>query len=157
MMKRTCITVFIFCLFIVNLFAEHAEFKAIKELEQIEKTPPPERIARPKVEYKAGGLRDPFQRFEPGMGHKTTAEQSKISETPEKQAQAALSSLTVQGLIWGGRFPQAIINNKVLKIGDTIDKVSIINIDKDGVTVSFEETEYRLPSPAAGVKPFKKP
>ena len=151
MMKRTCITVFIFCLFIVNLFAEPAEYKAIKELERIERTPPPERIARPKVEYKAGDLRDPFKKPE-----SLSTQKPEVSGTQVTQ-EKPLPSLTVQGLIWGGSFPQAIINNKVVKIGDTIDKVSIINIDKDGVTVSFEETEYRLPSPAAGVKPFKKP
>jgi hypothetical protein len=53
--------------------------------------------------------------------------------------------------------PQAIINNKVLKVGDTIEGAQVKNIGKEGITVLFEGSEYNLSSPAAGPGPAKKP
>jgi len=63
----------------------------------------------------------------------------------------------VQGLIWGGSLPQAIINDKVVSAGDVIDGVSIVGIDKDGVEVSFDKRNHRLASPAIEAVPGKKP
>ena len=87
-------------------------------------------IVRPVVEYKGEGLRDPFQPIAPKM--------EKI--IPGKEAIAAepnvdLKNFSVSGIVWGGRFPQAIINGKVLGIGDKIDGIEILGIDKSGVTV----------------------
>lgn len=143
------IPVFIFGLFKGDVFAGRAEFENIKSLESQEKQPAEaERIIRPSVEYKAAGLRDPFE-----------APSVKKREDEEKSAEPKVSrvpppDLTVQGLIWGGNIPQAIINNKVVKVGDTIQGVKIISITKDGVTVLFEGMQYSLSSPAmsAGIK-----
>ena len=133
--------VFILSLFIANVFAIEEIFKALG----LEKTAQPEVIVRPNVEYKAEGLRDPFQ----GPIRKETGEEpGKITETPPP-------SLTVQGIIWGGRFPQAIINNKVVKVGDTIEGVRITDINKDGITIFYEDRQYNLSSPAAGAVPKK--
>jgi len=143
------IAVFISSLLIHNTLAVPSGWEGvIKKLEESEKTPPPEVIVRPKVEYKAGDLKDPFQRYKeekipPGAQQK----ESGLSTPP---------SLTVQGIIWGGRFPQAIINNKVVKVGDTIEGARVISIDKEGITLLFEGMQYNLPSPAAGALPSKK-
>jgi len=142
------ITVFISSLLIRHTLAVSSEWEATKKLEESEKTPPPEVIVRPKVEYKAGGLSDPFQRYKeekipPGAQQKEPG----LSTPP---------SLTVQGIIWGGRFPQAIINNKVVKAGDTIEGARVISIDKEGITLLFEGMQYSLSSPAAGALPSKK-
>ena len=144
------VTIFIVSLFTANLFATQAEFKMIKELEQMEKGPAGERIVRPNVAYKAWDLRDPFQDFKPKINKK-----AEVSESVEKPPQPP--PLTVQGLIWGGRFPQAIINNKVVKEGDTLEGARIISINKEGVTVSFELREYKLSSPAVMAGPSKNP
>ena len=84
-------------------------------------------IARAVVEYKSGELRDPFKEVK-DVG-------------PQKNPDSAVpgpdfAKLKVQGIIWGGRFPQAIINNKVLSVGDSIEGAEILSIDKKGITLS---------------------
>lgn len=140
---------FILGVFKINLFAVPAEFEKIKEIEKVEKSVPSERIIRPSLEYKAEGLRDPFEGLGvqeglaiKGAGRPTTAEHP-------------LPILTVQGLIWGGALSLAIINDKVVKTGDTIDGARITNITKEGVSILFEGSQYNLPSPATAA--IKKP
>jgi hypothetical protein len=121
MKKKFIYTVFLTCSFlIVNAFAQ-------------------EEILRPKVEYKAQGLKDPFQ---------TEVERAAMPEEGWETPQA-LPKMTVQGIIWGGIFPQAIVNNTVVKEGDTIAGARVIKINKDRVTVFFSGKQYELISPAA--------
>lgn len=92
-------------------------------------------------EYKVEALRDPFQSYLAKEGIKDiTGENIELPAKP-------LPSLTVQGIIWGGKVPQAIINNKVLKTGDIIEEVKIIAISNKGITVSFSGQEYNLSTP----------
>jgi len=92
---------------------------------------------RPRVEYKAQALRDPFRGF-------------KTEGTPGiKDAGVKPPTLTIQGIVWGGSVPQAIINNKVVKIGDLIEDARIIDINKEGVIIFFGGRQYNLNSPAA--------
>ncbi len=87
-----------------------------------------------KIEYKSEDLRDPFQE-----------EKIEIKEQPQVQIETKpLPSLQIQGIIWGGSFPQAIINNKVVRVGDTIEELRITDINKNGVTVFFENRQYNL-------------
>lgn len=97
----------------------------------------------PQIEYKAGDLRDPFQSLikkEPEVVEKPAVQEGVIA--------VALPSLNIQGIVWGSRLPQAIINDKVVKVSDTIEGAQIININKEGITVSFGGREYNLSSPA---------
>lgn len=59
-----------------------------------------------------------------------------------------LPPLDLKGLVWGTDTPQAIINGKVLKIGDTIDEVKIVTIDKTGVGVLFQGKTAKVASPS---------
>lgn len=124
--------------------------EAIIKREAPQETPGEEAmILRPRVEYKAQGLKDPF--LPPLIEKKTDASGPKAEEVKP------LPALTVQGLIWGGEFPQAIVNSKVVRIGDRIGEVEVTGIAKDGLTVFFANREYKLPSPAAtGQQPAKK-
>ncbi len=115
----------------------------VEEMAGEKKTATEDVIVKPNVEYKAEDLRDPFQcpfapeeapLAGPGPG---------VSLAPE-----APPSLEIQGIIWGGDFPQAIINNKVVKIGDTIEDVQIRDINQSGVIVASGDYTYNLPSPA---------
>ncbi len=108
----------------------------------------PDQLLRPKVDYSAQGLRDPFM----GKGG-----QSGTGEEVNPVEKKPLPALTVQGVIWGGNFPQAIINNKVLKVGDTIEGVKIKAIAKEGIIVLFEGSESAISSPAAGSGAGTKP
>jgi len=95
---------------------------------------------RPKVQYKADSLRDPFEGY--------------IKKKPGtvKGPKAQLPPLVVQGVIWGTSLPQAIINNKVVKVGDKIQGVEIIKIEKGRIEVVFEGWHYNLSSPGVSSK-----
>lgn len=137
------ITLFIFSLFIKRSFAIMGG-RTIKELEKSEQTNSksqlPSTIVRPNIEYESENLRDPFRGF---IEERVTA----VKE--EGRIEIPLPSLNVQGIIWGGKFPQAIINHKVVKVEDTIEGARIIDINEDGVTVFFNNRKYNLSSPAA--------
>lgn len=55
--------------------------------------------------------------------------------TPE--AERPMPSLTVQGLFWGITPARAIVNDQIVKPGDTVDDVQIVAIDRRGITVDF--------------------
>jgi len=105
-----------------------------KTVEAAEATAPEGSQEANKIEYKSEGLRDPFQE-----------EQIEIKEQPQEQIEAKpLPHLEIQGMVWGGSFPQAIINNKVMRVGDTIEGVRITDINKNGVNVFFDNRQYNL-------------
>lgn len=142
-MKRP---IFIFSVILADLFIVAAAFSAEKA--------PAEQIARPNLKYKSEGLKDPFQ-------NPLKEVATKPAKGPEASGaeviKAAPASLTVQGLIWGGELPQAIVNGTVVKVGDTIGGARIISIDKNGVTVLFEEREYRFSPSTIKAKSSKNP
>ena len=96
----------------------------------------PAPVRSEKVEYKAEDLDDPF-------GEQEVTEPVK----EEKVALAPPPPLTIQGLVWGGRFPQAIMNNKVLRVGDTIEGARIVDINKEGVVLYFDGQQYNITAP----------
>jgi len=108
---------------------------AVDNLEKA-KTPA---LTKQKVEYHAEGIRDPFKPL------KIELEEA----TSEEETTQTLPDLKIQGVVWGGSLPQAIINNKVVKVGDTIEKAKVIDINKDGITVLFSGRKYNIYSPAA--------
>jgi len=99
-----------------------------------------EEIVRPIVTYSGAGLKDPFA--------PAVVKEKKEQETEARVEVKPLPELKVQGLLWGGIFPQAIINNKVVRVGDTLGEVKITAITKEGVTVLFANMEHKLSSPA---------
>lgn len=96
---------------------------------------------RPLVEYKSSGLRSPFQ--------------SAIISTQELEAKPQekmlkplpdLSGLRVQGVIWGGKVPQAIINNNVVRVGDSVQGAEVVAIEKSNITLSSAGNIFVLPT-----------
>ncbi|MCK9603932.1 MAG: hypothetical protein M0R66_06220 [Candidatus Omnitrophica bacterium] len=106
-------------------------------------------IVRPKAEFKEEGLRDPFRDYfeEAATSSSRQAGEGAPGAPPEEK----LPPLKVQGIIYGGRLSQAIINDKIVKIGDNIEGAQVTNIEKDGVTVFFGHKSYNISSPAAGI------
>ncbi|MBU1727428.1 MAG: general secretion pathway protein GspB [Candidatus Omnitrophica bacterium] len=125
------------------VLATKGEFDAYKELE---KSQVPSgamgTYVKPTFQYKAGNLRDPFK------PEQEEVKEQKIGLLPVIKEKKPLPSLNVQGLVLGGAFPQVIINNTILKVGDKISDVSIVNIEKKGITVNYSDAEYILPAPA---------
>lgn len=95
-------------------------------------------IISPNIRYSAENLRDPFMR----------RQEEKVIEAPEVNPAATPPALVVKGIIWGSDLAQAIINDKVVKIGDTIEGAEIIGITKEGVEFNFGGMVYNLSSPA---------
>ena len=106
-------------------------------LQAAETLPAAQPLKTEKVEYKAEEASDPF--FTEQEIEKPVEE-----EVVEKKP---LPQLTIQGLIWGGNFPQAIVNNKVLRVGDSIEDARIVDINRDGLVLYFEGQQYNLTSP----------
>lgn len=139
-------TIYAFLLLTSNAFAEPTIFKAIKDVENSfgKTTQGEEFLQRPEMIYKGSDFRDPFKSYIIKQEENNT--QDALSNTATQQVQGKVPpSLTVQGLVWGGDFPQAIINNKVVRIGETIEAATVKAIDKGAVTLIFEGKEYKLP------------
>lgn len=109
----------------------------------------PEDIVRPAIEYKAEELRDPFEEYAIETKEKT---EEKVEVTPaiiEEEIILPPPALNIQGIVWGGELAQAIINNKVVKVGDVIEEAELIDIQREGIVISFKNRQYNLSSPAA--------
>ncbi len=65
-------------------------------------------------------------------------------ETGESETFNPSTPLIVQGVVWGGAMPQAIINNKVFNIGDVIEGAKVIEINKKGVILLYKDRTYLL-------------
>ena len=98
-------------------------------------------------EYTAFNLKDPFEDF-----FASRAKESVKKKSVETEISLNPPALTVQGLVWGGKTPQAIINDKVVKKGDNIEGAEIIDIGKDGVSVRYNGQIFKLSSPAPAAK-----
>lgn len=59
---------------------------------------------------------------------------------PEKTFDTSVYN--VEGLIWSANKPKAIINNQIYNIGNKLGEAQITKIDRDGVTLIFDEKEY---------------
>jgi len=116
------------------------DMRAMKELESAETVSPEEVIERPAVHYTSQSLRDPFDSGIQKEG--VSSEGQKVNETVE------LPALTVQGVIWGTKKPQVIINNKVLREGDMLDDVQVLEIKGTGITVLYKNRTHTIATPA---------
>ncbi|MBL7081269.1 MAG: hypothetical protein ISS44_01700 [Candidatus Omnitrophica bacterium] len=102
------------------------------------------------VEYTAGGCKDPF-----GIDI-VLPKDEEVEEEAEKEEEkrdvsyssSSLPSLALKGVIWQGPIPLVIINDQVLKKGDTIKGATIVKIDEDSVTLIYQNRPFRLLSPA---------
>ncbi|MDD5291807.1 MAG: hypothetical protein PHY46_01305 [Candidatus Omnitrophica bacterium] len=54
------------------------------------------------------------------------------------------SMYKINGLLWGAQETKAIINNEIYNVGDKLGEAKITKIDKNGVTVIFNNKEYIL-------------
>ena len=61
----------------------------------------------------------------------------KQSQVEKKKEEARFPDLKVYGLVWDTDKPQAIINNQVVNIRDTIEGVTVTDISSKGVEVQY--------------------
>ena len=100
-------------------------------------------ILRPRVEFPGELVKDPFMSVLPGV-HKENPE---VAEVKEEDIVLPID-IDIQGLIWGGKNPLVIINNKVYKVNDSIDEVKIVDIRKEGAEVIYKGKTFILPAPS---------
>jgi hypothetical protein len=62
-----------------------------------------------------------------------------------KPENIVLPNLVASGVVWGGHTPQAIINGKIVKEGDAIEGVEILEIRKEGILAFFNGQEFTIP------------
>lgn len=89
------------------------------------------------VEYLGNEFKDPFHHRDPMAS--APARSVKSAETAPKN-----NPLVIQGLVWNLKDPQAIINGKVVKIGDTLEDAQILDITKEGVKIRRQGREVFL-------------
>ncbi len=65
-------------------------------------------------------------------------------------AQTIQPNLTLQGILWGTSKPRAIINRRVVSVGDSIEDATVVAVGKNGVTISFDGQEHLLKLPTKG-------
>ena len=88
------------------------------------------------VHYEGKGLRDPFT--------------DPLDLTPTKKdtmdydIQGAVSSLKLQGVLYGTQHPRAIINGKIYAIGDRLGAWKVTRVEKDNVVFSVSGKDYIL-------------
>lgn len=135
MMNRAC-NYILFVFFLIGAIDQ--KFIALAE-----ETAADEVIVRPVVEYKSGKLRDPFRTYLIKEEPKPASQENIDLPKPEFD----FSKLKVQGIIWGVKTPQAIINDRVLTIGGLIEGAEILSIEKKGITLSFNGAIFDLSAP----------
>ncbi|MDD4909981.1 MAG: hypothetical protein PHR44_04790 [Candidatus Omnitrophica bacterium] len=99
----------------------------------------------PQISYAPQSSRDPFKDFLPV---KRDAEEQVGAIRGQAEAAVQLPAMKLQGVIWEGRIPQAIIDNGVFTVGDKINEAEIKSIDREGLTLLYKGQVFLLPSPA---------
>lgn len=120
-------------------------------------TPFPERSKQPDKPPQVE--RDPFV-LPPLLAqilHQRELERLRLEEGPAEgglpqQLSVELPSLTLQGVFWGITNPQAIINRRILSVGDELEGAKLVAVQKDAVTVSYQGQNFtlKLPEPRFG-------
>ncbi len=116
----------------------------------------PEEEERRKPKYTAQELRDPFENIltRPAQSQAATALGATYSDTSggteAEPAVEGFPAITIQGIVWGGQKPLAVIDNVLYKVGDTINGATITAIDRVGVTVTHGTATVVLTVPRTG-------
>jgi hypothetical protein len=95
------------------------------------------------VSYTSESLRDPFE----GYIHKEVAPMPASQLIEEENF--VMPVLLISGITWGSSFPQAIINGKIVQVGDQIGEVQVAGISKEGVVFAYKRQKFSLPAPGA--------
>lgn len=62
-------------------------------------------------------------------------------EPPPKEIPKPM--LSIQGLVWQTSMPQAIVNNKVVKMGDSLtDEIKILDVSRDGISIEYQGATF---------------
>ncbi len=95
------------------------------------------------VDYTGAQYRDPLELpIELRTPIKQVAEapaEPGLKIEPEIEREIILPTFTIQGMVWGGVKPQALINGQLCEKGDVIRGAEIMDITKEGVTFVYKD------------------
>jgi hypothetical protein len=98
----------------------------------------------PRVEYGAQNLKDPFKTY---VVKEAKPDQPAVAQIEPEVVKPA-PTLNIQGIFWGGQYPQAIVNDTVVKEGQVIEEAKVMSIQRDGVKFLFANREiFVAPTP----------
>ena len=121
----------------------------IKEMNKVVTEEAPERgtleIELPVIAYTSENLKDPF------TGTVIPETEDEIQREAAPLEKISLPDIKIQGIIWGTNNPQAIINNKVVKVGSTVNEITILDISGSEIIISYKNKKFALPAPS-GIK-----
>ena len=114
------------------------------QLEQAsqELAPPPP--SGPEVRYTAKDLRDPLVSLLPVKAPNRPKPEAPVGQSQAPSAPLQPPHLTVQGMIWGGARPQALIDRTLYGVGDIVQGAKIVAIDQGGVSIEIQGATFRL-------------
>lgn len=93
--------------------------------------------------YTASSVRDPLKTYLPERVVERRPASNWSENTAASAPPARPPELRLQGVLLGGPVPQAIINNKVYRIGESINGAKITAIERQGVLVEFNGVTTR--------------
>ena len=96
------------------------------------------------VAYAAQTLRDPLESLLPVDAASASASTQAQPIEPSTQPKAPPPSLQLQGVMWGGPQPKAIINHRVYSVGDLVDGARITSIAAQQVLLEFQGNPMSL-------------
>ncbi|MBD3264832.1 MAG: hypothetical protein GF375_06995 [Candidatus Omnitrophica bacterium] len=89
------------------------------------------------------GYKDPF---EPLVLTDEAKEKKKTEGTTPEEEKAFLNSVNLEGVLWGGDDPQAIISGEVYRVGDKLKSIDakVFKIEGNTVVISYGEKIYEM-------------
>jgi len=123
---------------------------------------PEEVVAVPPIAYTAHEVRDPFKSLLPAAASSRVESRGPVVGS-RSEAPSAPPDLLVQGLVWGGDQPKAIIRGNVYGVGELVEGMKIVAIDQRGVTIEFQGSSIAYPvttstpTTSRGTSPMRPP
>lgn len=103
--------------------------------------------------YAAEGARDPFETWLPKPAVQQGTETAQPEPTSEPSAPTlAPPSFALQGIVWDGPRPKAIIEHQIVGVGETVGGYLVKSITKDGVLLSGAQANWLLPRESGAVR-----
>lgn len=97
--------------------------------------------------YTAHELRDPMRNTLPVAQAQAVQPEAQLSQSAAhgEQPKPPRPALQIQGIVWGGSAPKAIINGRIYGVNDLVDTRRIVAIEQGGVTVADDESAVLYP------------
>lgn len=86
------------------------------------------------IEFNPKSAKDPFK----------SPVRKKPKNVETREVKVDLPPMSIKGIIWDVDMPQAVINDKVFKVGDDINGAEIVSIEKGAVYLKYRGNDFTL-------------